>query len=309
MFLLQVLVGGAGHEEEASAGGRSEGAGHLDGVPGRGSSQLHQPGLPQLRAHQPQPEGPRAVQLRRRTGGTTQEDNQSPLVLNNSFIHNVIVINSYWWTSARAPAPWSDTRADISLLISISSGDWETRSHSGVCLVRLHRMLHRYQLMGLYCGPISRQWKREGLWEGMGGFGGWVGASSSLYVRLLSHSLSLTLSSLVLTSNPGPHLQADEEWQLCTLPALQPVPGPADGEEESTCVTLTHTCVPTGFGHGADFPRLSVDARTDSFSPRSICKKGVRHFSFIQPNCEKCEKWLKLAFQFVFQFPVVWFLR
>lgn len=63
-LLLQVLVGGPGPEENAPAGRGTGGAGHLGGVPGWGSTQLHQSGLPQLRAHKSEPEGPWAVQLR-----------------------------------------------------------------------------------------------------------------------------------------------------------------------------------------------------------------------------------------------------
>lgn len=65
---MQVLAGGAGPEEDASAGRGPAGSGHLGGVPGWGRPQLHQPGLSQLRAHQPEPEGPRALQLRGRAG-------------------------------------------------------------------------------------------------------------------------------------------------------------------------------------------------------------------------------------------------
>ena len=64
----QVLVGGAGAEAPTPAGGGLAGPGDLAGVPGRGRPQLHQPGLPQLRAHQPEPQGPRPLQLRGRTG-------------------------------------------------------------------------------------------------------------------------------------------------------------------------------------------------------------------------------------------------
>lgn len=64
----QFLVGGPGPEENAPAGCGTESAGHLGGVPGWGSTQFHQSGLPQLRAYESEPEGPRAVQLRGRTG-------------------------------------------------------------------------------------------------------------------------------------------------------------------------------------------------------------------------------------------------
>ena len=69
MTLLQVLVGGAGSEAAAAPGRVLQGAGDLAGVSGRGGAELHQPGLAQLRAHQPEPEGPRTVQLRGRSGG------------------------------------------------------------------------------------------------------------------------------------------------------------------------------------------------------------------------------------------------
>lgn len=70
--VVQVLVGGAGSEEDAPTGHCTEGAGHLDRVPGWGSPQLHQPGLPQLRTHQPEPERPWAIQLWGCTGERTQ---------------------------------------------------------------------------------------------------------------------------------------------------------------------------------------------------------------------------------------------
>lgn len=66
---LQVLVSGAGSEAAAATRRGVQGAGDLAGVPGRRSSQLHQPGLPQLRAHQPEPQRPRKIQLRGRSGG------------------------------------------------------------------------------------------------------------------------------------------------------------------------------------------------------------------------------------------------
>lgn len=65
----QVLVGGTGSEAAAAPGSVLQGAGDLAGVPGGGSAQLHQPGLPQLRAHQPEPQRPRTIQLRGRSGG------------------------------------------------------------------------------------------------------------------------------------------------------------------------------------------------------------------------------------------------
>lgn len=63
LSVLQILVGGAGPEEDAPAGGCTEGARHLGGVSGGGSAQLHQPGLSQLRTHEPKPERPGAIQL------------------------------------------------------------------------------------------------------------------------------------------------------------------------------------------------------------------------------------------------------
>ena len=66
---LQVLVSGAGSEATAATGGGLPGAGDLAGVSGRGSAELHQPGLAQLRAHQPEPQRPRTLQLRGRSGG------------------------------------------------------------------------------------------------------------------------------------------------------------------------------------------------------------------------------------------------
>lgn len=65
----QVLVSGAGSEAAAATRRGVQGTGDLAGVPGRRSSQLHQPGLPQLRAHQPEPQRPRKIQLRGRSGG------------------------------------------------------------------------------------------------------------------------------------------------------------------------------------------------------------------------------------------------
>lgn len=66
--LRQVLAGGAGPEAAAAAGGLLQGAGDLAGVSGRGSAEFHQPGLPQLRAHQPEPQRPGPIQLRGRSG-------------------------------------------------------------------------------------------------------------------------------------------------------------------------------------------------------------------------------------------------
>lgn len=66
---LQVLVSSAGSEAAAAPGRAPQGAGDLAGVPGRGSAELHQPGLSQLRAHQPEPQRPRTIQLRGRSGG------------------------------------------------------------------------------------------------------------------------------------------------------------------------------------------------------------------------------------------------
>lgn len=68
-MLLQVLVSGAGSEAAAAPGSVLQGAGDLAGVSGRGSAELHQPGLSQLRAHQPEPQRPRTIQLRGRSGG------------------------------------------------------------------------------------------------------------------------------------------------------------------------------------------------------------------------------------------------
>lgn len=65
----QVLAGGAGPEAAAAAGGLLQGAGDLAGVSGRGSAEFHQPGLSQLRAHQPEPQRPGPIQLRGRSGG------------------------------------------------------------------------------------------------------------------------------------------------------------------------------------------------------------------------------------------------
>lgn len=63
VFVLQVLAGSARLEEDAPAGRGTEGAGHLGRVLGRGSAQLHQPGLTQLRAHESESEGPQSIQL------------------------------------------------------------------------------------------------------------------------------------------------------------------------------------------------------------------------------------------------------
>lgn len=68
-MLLQVLVSGAGSEATAAPGCGLPGAGDLAGVSGRGSTELHQPGLAQLRAHQPEPQRPRTIQLRGCSGG------------------------------------------------------------------------------------------------------------------------------------------------------------------------------------------------------------------------------------------------
>lgn len=65
----QILVSGAGFEATAAPRRGVQGTGDLAGVPGRRSSQLHQPGLPQLRAHQPEPQRPWKIQLRGRSGG------------------------------------------------------------------------------------------------------------------------------------------------------------------------------------------------------------------------------------------------
>lgn len=69
MMLLQVLVSSAGSEAAAAPGSGLQGAGDLAGVSGRGSAELHQPGLSQLRAHQPEPQRPRTIQLWGRSGG------------------------------------------------------------------------------------------------------------------------------------------------------------------------------------------------------------------------------------------------
>ena len=54
---------------------------------------------------------------------------------------------------------------------------------------------------------------------------------------LVTNTSSVFLSLCLLTAPPpsGPHLQADEKRQLYALPALQCVPGLANGEEESKC--------------------------------------------------------------------------
>lgn len=62
-MLLQVLASGAGSEAAAAPGGGLQGARDLAGVSCRGSAELHQPGLSQLRAHQPEPQRPRTIQL------------------------------------------------------------------------------------------------------------------------------------------------------------------------------------------------------------------------------------------------------
>lgn len=67
--LLQVLVSSAGPEAAAAPGSGLQGAGDLAGVSGGGSAELHQPGLSQLRAHQPEPQRPRTIQLWGRSGG------------------------------------------------------------------------------------------------------------------------------------------------------------------------------------------------------------------------------------------------
>lgn len=52
----------------------------------------------------------------------------------------------------------------------------------------------------------------------------------------LCHTVTATSRQCSSSSSPslppGPHLQADEERQLHALPALQRLPGPADGPEE-----------------------------------------------------------------------------
>lgn len=68
-FSPQVLAGGAGPEAAAAAGGLLQGAGDLAGVSGWGGAEFHQPGLPQLWAHQPEPQRPGPLQLRGRSGG------------------------------------------------------------------------------------------------------------------------------------------------------------------------------------------------------------------------------------------------
>lgn len=71
-MLLQVLVSSAGPEAAAAPGCGLQGAGDLAGVSGRGSAELHQPGLSQLRAHQPEPQRPRTIQLRGCSGGLSR---------------------------------------------------------------------------------------------------------------------------------------------------------------------------------------------------------------------------------------------
>lgn len=63
LIMLQVLARGAGSEAGAPAGSGTQGGAHLGRVPGRRSTQHHQPGLAQLRTDQPKPEGPRTIQL------------------------------------------------------------------------------------------------------------------------------------------------------------------------------------------------------------------------------------------------------
>lgn len=78
-LLSQVLVSGARSEAPAATRRGVQGSGDLAGVPGRRSSQLHQPGLPQLRARQPEPQGPWKIQLRGRSGGLAPFS-EAPLV-------------------------------------------------------------------------------------------------------------------------------------------------------------------------------------------------------------------------------------
>ncbi|XP_013867754.1 regulator of G-protein signaling 6 isoform X4 [Austrofundulus limnaeus] len=58
-----VLVSSAGSEAKTVPRGAPQGSGDLAGVSGRGSAEFHQPGLSQLRANQPEPQGSRTIQL------------------------------------------------------------------------------------------------------------------------------------------------------------------------------------------------------------------------------------------------------
>lgn len=166
---MQVLVGCAGPEEDAATRRGTEGAGYLDRVSSWGSSQLHQPGLSQLRTHEPELERPRTIQLRGRTGigrQKTREERESSgwisciwgqKCLSQSFLmcHN----NNYIWLIkffsillCTQHKPWGSYSVwfRVSLLIYLSPGDQcQKHSHTVAFLhLSFFHTVHQYLLMG-----------------------------------------------------------------------------------------------------------------------------------------------------------------